>query len=103
VTEENKWKPNPALGGEHIEARKREAVEHLKFAADVAYYHIDQQLEADIADLRKKAGEAKSKIMTYIRKADETPALTVVRKYWQKDRDALMHHLTDTIMRGAEK
>ena len=97
-----KWKPNPALGGAHIEARKLEALDHLRGAADVAFYHIEQQLERDIVDLKKKAGEQKQKIVGVIKKAEETPALTVVRKYWQKDRDDIMHHLTDTIMRGGE-
>lgn len=96
------WKPDPTKGGEHIEARKVEAIEHLKHAADVAYYHIEQQLERDIADARKKAGEQKSKIVSVIKKVEELPALTVVRKYWQKDRDDIVHHLTETIMRQGE-
>lgn len=96
------WKPDPVKGGEHIEARKVEAVEHLKSAADVAFYHIDQQLERDIEDLKKKAGEKKQKVISHIKKAEGLPALTVVRKYWQKDRDDLLHHLTDTIMNAGE-
>lgn len=96
------WKPDPKLGGEHIEARKVEAIEHLKGAANVAYYHIDQQLERDIEDLKKKAGETKQKVMSHIKKAEGMPALTVVRKYWMKDRDDIMHYLTDAIMRNGE-
>lgn len=96
------WKPNPKLGGEHVEARKKEAIEHLKKAADVAFYHIEQQLEKDIEELKKKAGESKNKVVSHIKKAEALPALTVVRKYWQKDSDDIMHHLTDTIMRNGE-
>jgi hypothetical protein len=96
------WKPDPQLGGEHIEARKTEAIEHLKSAANVAYYHIDQQLDRDIEDLKKKAGEQKQKVVSSVKKAESMPALTVVRKYWQKDKDDLLHHLTDTIMRNGE-
>lgn len=103
-SEAEAWKPNPVLGGEHIEARKVEAVEHLKAAADVAFYHLDQQLEIDIQELKKKTGEQKNKLVQYVKKAEALPALTVVRKYWQKDRDGLMHHLTETIMRdGGQK
>lgn len=94
------WKPDPAKGGEHVEARKTQVVEHLKRAVDVAYYHIDQQLARDIEDLRKKAGEQKSKMVQFVRKAEDMPALTVVRKYWQKSDDDVLHHLTETIMRG---
>lgn len=96
------WKPNPSLGGEHIEARKKEAIEHLKSAANVAYYHIDQQLERDIEGLKRKAGEQKQKVVSAIKKTDDMPALTVVRKYWQKNKDDLLHHLTDTIMQSGE-
>lgn len=98
--QQEKWKPDPILGGEHVEARKAEAIDHLKSAAGVAYYHIEQQLERDIMELRKRAGEQKQKIVQSVRKAEELPALTVVRKYWQKNADDIMHHLTDTIMRG---
>lgn len=93
------WKPNPEKGGEHVEARKTEVVEDLKAAADVAYYHIDQQLERDILELKKKAGEQKQKIVSSVKKTEAMPALTVVRKYWQKDSDGILHHLTETIMR----
>ena len=96
------WKPDPKLGGEHIEKRKEEAIDHLKSAANVAYYHIDQQLDRDVEDLKKKAGEKKSKVISHIKKAESLPALTVVRKYWQKNSDDLMHHLTDTIMQNGE-
>jgi coenzyme F420-reducing hydrogenase alpha subunit len=100
--ETEKYKPNPALGGEHIEARKKEVLDHLKKAVDVAYYHIDQQLEIDIENLRKKAGDQKSKMVGFVKKAEELPALTVVRKYWQKTDDDVLHHLTETIMRQGE-
>ena len=96
------WKPDPTQGGEHIEARKKEAIGHLQSAANVAFYHIDQQLELDIESLKKKAGESKQKIVSSVKKAQSMPALTVVRKYWQKDRDDLLHHLTDTIMKNGE-
>ena len=96
------WKPNPELGGKHIESRKVEVIEHLKSASNVAFYHIDQQLERDIAELKKKAGEKRNKIVSHIKKAEQMPALTVVRKYWMKDADDLMHHLTDTIMSQGE-
>lgn len=101
-SKEGEWKPDPVMGGEHIEARKQEAVRHLQSAANVAFYHIDQQLATDIAELQRKAGEQKQKIISSIKKTSTMPALTVVRKYWQKDADDLMHHLTDTIMRNGE-
>lgn len=96
------WKPDPAKGGEHVEPRKQEVIKHLKSASDVAFYHIDQQLERDIAELKKKAGEKRNKIVAHVKKAEQMPALTVVRKYWMKDADDLMHHLTDTIMNQGE-
>lgn len=99
MTEET-WKPDPARGGPEVEKRKEEVVEHLKRAVDVAYYHIDQQLERDISELKKKAGEQKGKMVAFVKKAEELPALTVVRKYWMKDSDDILHHLTETIMRG---
>jgi predicted nucleic acid-binding Zn-ribbon protein len=99
MTQATEWKPNPELGGEHVEARKREVIAHLQSAVNVAYYHIEQQLERDIAELRKKAGDQKGKMIAAVRKAEELPALTVVRKYWMKSDDDIMHHLTETIMR----
>jgi hypothetical protein len=30
------WKPDPKQGGEHIEARKLEVLEHMKKAAELA-------------------------------------------------------------------
>lgn len=93
------WKPDPKQGGEHIEARREEVVEHMKRAVNVAYYHIDQQLERDIELLRKKAGEQKSKMMSAVKNAQDLPAMSVVRKYWMKDSDDVLHHLTETIMR----
>ena len=91
------WKPNPEKGGEHVEARKQEVLKDLRSAADVAYYHIEQQLERDIEELKKKAGEQKHKIVITVKKTETLPALTVVRKYWQKDSDGILHHLTETI------
>jgi hypothetical protein len=44
------WKPDPKLGGEHVEARKKEAIEHLKKAADVAFYHIEQQTRCRVRE-----------------------------------------------------
>lgn len=96
------WKPDPTKGGEHIEPRKQEVLKDLRSAADVAYYHIEEQLEKDIEDLKKKAGEQKSKIVSSIKKIEALPALTVVRKYWQKDSDGILHHLTETIMRDGD-
>ena len=93
------WKPDPELGGEHIEARRQEVVRHLQKAVDVGYYHIDQQLALDIEDLKKKAGEQKAKMMGAVRDAQIKPAMTIVRKYWQKTDDDVLHHLTETIMR----
>jgi hypothetical protein len=93
------WKPDPTRGGEHIEARRKEVVEHLQMAVDVAYYHIDQQLELDIANLRKRAGDQKGKMSKAVKDAQNNPAMTVVRKYWQMDRPEVLHHLTETIMR----
>lgn len=93
------WKPDPKQGGEHIEARRAEVVAHMQKAVDVAYYHIEQQLEKDIEALRKKAGEQKSKMLAAVRKAEADPAMTVVRKYWMKTEDDVLHHLTETIMR----
>jgi predicted PolB exonuclease-like 3'-5' exonuclease len=98
----SEWKPDPKLGGEQIEARKQEVVAHLKSAVNVAYYHIDQQLQRDIEDLKKKAGEQKGKMVSFVKKAEELPALTVVRKYWQKSDNDLLHHLTETIMKNGE-
>jgi len=95
----DKWKPNAKLGGEHIEARREEVVEHLKRAVDVAYYHIDQQLELDILALKKKAGEQKQKMVRAVTDAQTKPAMTIVRKYWQKSEADVLHHLTETIMR----
>ena len=97
---EEGWKPDPSRGGPEVEKRKEEIIIHLKKAVDVAYYHIDQQLEKDILDLKKKAGEQKGKMVSFIKKAEESPALTVVRKYWMKSQDDVLHHLTETIMRG---
>lgn len=99
---EIKYTPDPTKGGEHVEARRAEAVKHLKLAVDVAYYHIDQQLERDIADLKKRAGEQKAKMLQFVKKAEELPALTVVRKYWEKGEAEIVHHLTETIMRNGE-
>jgi len=99
MSEEEKWKPNPEKGGEHVEARKKEVIKDLKSAADVAYYHIDQEIEREITAAKKRAGEQKQKIVSSIRKAEDLPALTVVRKYWQKDSDGILHHLTETIMK----
>lgn len=93
------YKPDPIKGGEHVEARKEEVLRDLRSAVDVAYYHIDQQLEIDILELKKRAGEQKGKMLQYLKKAEQMPALTVVRKYWQKDSDGILHHLTETIMR----
>ena len=93
-----KWKPDPTLGGEHIEARRLEVVEHLKLAVNVAHYHIDQQLWLDIENLKKKAGQQKAKMTAAVDNAERNPAMTVVRKYWQKDRNEVLHHLTETIM-----
>ncbi len=97
---ETKWTPDPTRGGPEVEARKAEVVEHLKRSVDVAYYHIDQQLAKDIEDLKRKAGEQKAKMVSFVRKAEELPALTVVRKYWMKNSDDILHHLTETIMRS---
>lgn len=97
------YKPDPEKGGIHVEARKKEVLQHLKSAIDVAYYHIDQQLDVDIAELKKRAGETKSKMVSQLRKAENMPALTVVRKYWQKDANDIVHVLTDTIMRNNEQ
>lgn len=94
------YKPNPENGGEHIEARRKEVVEHLKLAVDVAYYHIDQQLELDIQELKKKAGEQKAKMFKAVKEAEEKPAMTIVRKYWQKSQPDIIHHLTETIMKN---
>ncbi len=94
-----KFKPNPELGGEHIEARRNEVVAHLEKAVNVAYYHIDQQLELDIQNLKKKANDQKQKMLRVVTDAREKPAMTVVRKYWQKTDDDVLHHLTETIMR----
>jgi len=99
MTEQSGWKPNPEKGGEHIEARRAEVVDHLQRAVDVAYYHIEQQLDMDIQNLKKKAGEQKAKMQRAVKDAEEKPAMTIVRKYWQKDHDAVLHHLTETIMR----
>lgn len=95
----NDWKPDPTRGEEHVEPRKQEVLKDLKSAADVAYYYIESQLERDIEDLKKKAGEQKSKIISAVKKTESLPALTFVRKYWQKDSDGILHHLTETIMR----
>lgn len=99
MTKEVEWKPDPAKGGEHIEARRSEVIDHLKMAVNVAYYHIDQQLEADINALKKKAGEQKQKMARAVNDAETKPAMTVVRKYWQKSEADVMHHLTESIMR----
>lgn len=96
----DEWKPNPKLGGEHIEARRHEVVEHLQRAVDVAYYHIDQQLAIDIEALKKKAGEQKAKMSKAVKDAEQKPAMTIVRKYWQEDHDGILHSLTETIMRN---
>lgn len=92
------YKPNPTKGGEHIEARRKEVVAHLQSAVNVAYYHIDQQLKLDIQRLHDEAGQKKSKMMKVLSDAEKNPAMTVVRKYWQKERDDVLHHLTETIM-----
>lgn len=94
------WKADPKLGGEHIEARRKEVVEHLKLAVSVGYYHIDQQLALDIEALKKKAGDQKGKLAAAVKTAKSQPAMTTVRKYWQKDEAEVLHHLTETIMRG---
>jgi hypothetical protein len=96
------WKPDPKQGGEHIEARKLEVLEHMRKATEVALYHVDQQLELDIERLKKSAGETKAKLVGAVKKAESMPALTVVRKYWQKSEDDIIHGLTDTIMRNGE-
>jgi len=98
-TNNEKWKPDPIKGGEHIEARRDEVVKHLEKAVGVAYYHLDQQLQLDIDNLRKKAGEQKAKMMVAVNDARSKPAMTIVRKYWQKTGDDGLHHLTETIMR----
>jgi len=100
MTEQDKWKPDPKLGGAHIEARRLEVVGQIKKAISVGYYHIDQQLEIDIEVLRKKASEQKSKMMQTLKKAETLPAMTTVRKYWQQNDDEVLHHITETIMRG---
>jgi len=102
MTDEETWKPNPVLGGEHIEARKLEVLIHLRAAVDVAFYHIEEQLSRDIADAKKKAGDQKGKMVAFVKKAEDMPALSVVRKYWDQDRDGVLHHLTETLMRNAE-
>jgi hypothetical protein len=94
------WKPDPTLGGEHIEARRAEVVAHLKLAVSVGHYHVDQQLALDIEALKKKAGDQKGKLTAAVKTAQTQPAMTVVRKYWQKDQAEVLHHLTETIMRG---
>ena len=99
MTTDDKFIPDPKLGGEHIEARRKEVVDHLKKAVNVAYYHIEQQLDEDILALKKKAGEQKQKMMRAVLDAKEKPAMTVVRKYWQKTDDDVLHHLIETIMR----
>lgn len=96
------WKPDPIKGGKHIEARRKEVVSHLQSAVDVAYYHIDQQLELDIQNLKKLAGDKKNKLNKAVEEAKNKPAMTVVRKYWMKDKDDVLHHLTETIMRQGE-
>ena len=93
------WKPDPKLGGEYIEARRMEVVKHLQKAVDVAHYHIEQQLALDIAALKKKAAEQKQKMAASVRDAETKPAMTIVRKYWMKTDDDVLHHLTETIMR----
>lgn len=93
------WKPDPTLGGEHIEARREEVVEHLQKAINVAFYHIEQQLELDIAALKQKASEQKNKMVKAVQDAKTKPALTIVRKYWQKSEADVIHHLTETIMK----
>lgn len=102
MQENTGWAPDPVKGGEHIEARRLEVVQHLQKAVDVAYYHIDQQLAEDIENLKKKAGQQKAKLREAVKAAETKPAMTIVRKYWQKSRDEVLHHLTETIMRNGE-
>ena len=102
MPEETTYSPDPTKGGEHVEARRAEVILHLQCAIDVAYYHIDQQLEVDIKKLKETAGQQKSKMMKALKDAREKPALTVVRKYWEKSEADIIHHLTETIMRSTD-
>ncbi len=103
MTDQEKWKADPTRGRDLVEPRRAEVVEQLKSAADAAFYHIEQQLEADIAAAKKEAGEKKQKITRAVQDAETKPAMTIVRKYWQQRPDEIMHHLIETILRNGKQ
>jgi hypothetical protein len=92
MTEEAKWKADPRRGSEYLEPRRSEIVNHLKKAADVAYYAIDEETAAGIERLKKAAGDKKASIAKTIENAETKPAMEIVRKYWNEDPDQMWKH-----------
>ena len=88
----DKWKADPTRGESLVEPRRAEVVAKLKDAADVAYFHIDEETTRQIEDIKKKAGEQKAKISRAVHDAETKPAMTVVRKYWNESPDVMWKH-----------
>ena len=94
------WKADPKRGAELVEPRRKETVDALKRAADVAFYHLEEKLQRDIEELKKKNGDAKNKITQAVKKAENMLAMDVVRKYWGQSKDDIMNGLIETIVRN---
>ena len=86
------WKADPKRGQEQVEPRRQEIVELLKGAADVAFFHIEQETQKEIEAIHKKAAEKKTKIMKSIRDAEKKPAMEIVRKYWNEKPGEMWRH-----------
>ena len=100
---DTKWAADPKRGADQLEPRRAEIVAALENAADVAFFAIEQQLDADIAALRKAAGEKKANIVRSVEKARTDPAMMVVRKFWNETPDQMWRHFVHNMADNSGK
>jgi len=89
---EDKWKADPKRGEALVEPRREEVVAMLQDAADVAFFHIEQELTVAIENAHKKAGEQRQKISKMVTDATTKPAMDIVRKYWDEKPEDMWKH-----------
>jgi len=86
------WKADPVRGEALVEPRRAEVVQQLRQSADVAFFHVEQDLAYQIEMLKKKAGEQKQKITRMVEDATTKPAMDIVRKYWNEKPEDMWKH-----------
>jgi len=96
----SKWRADPKKGEQFVKPRQEEVVALLKQAADIAFFYIEEKLEADIEVLKKKAGEAKQKCTAQVQAAETRPTMEVVRKYWSEDPETMWKHFVHNMTKG---